>query len=56
MGYEIKRKSDHVIWDKEGHSVAIPHTKDVNRMLTRRLLKEIGYKEDVPEINYHPNK
>ena len=48
MGYALIRSGRHEIWGKPGHHIAIPHGsggKEINRMVARRTLKEIGNAE-----------
>ena len=52
MGFELTRVSKHRIWSNGTKNIAVPHDKKINRMIARRTLKEIGYKEPVPEVNY----
>lgn len=53
MGFLIMRNGSHKVWANGTKRVVIPSGRQINRMLARRLLKEIGYKESVPEINYN---
>lgn len=41
-GYTLKRVGKHQIFSNGIKHIAIPHTKEVNRMLTKRILKECG--------------
>lgn len=43
MGYQFVRMSKHVIYSNGIKTVAIPHQREINRMLSKRILKEIGY-------------
>jgi predicted RNA binding protein YcfA (HicA-like mRNA interferase family) len=42
-GFILVRKSKHVIYRNGMRTVAVPHQRMVNRMLSQRILKEIGY-------------
>jgi predicted RNA binding protein YcfA (HicA-like mRNA interferase family) len=43
QGYQLVRTSgSHGIYVKDGKHVSIPRGRDVNRMLARRLMKEMG--------------
>ena len=52
VGFVLVRSSDHIVYSNGQRNVAVPHQKEINRMMARRLLKEIGYKAAVPELNY----
>lgn len=52
LGYILGRCGSHRVWTKDGKQVAVPHGKQINRMLAKRLLKELAYPQNVPEINY----
>lgn len=52
MGFSLIRLSKHRIWGNGPKRVALPHDKQVNRMMARRVLKEIGYTERVEAIQY----
>lgn len=47
MGYALVRSGKHDVYAKPGHHVAIPHGngKEVNRMVARRILKEVGFED-----------
>lgn len=51
-GYILARVASHRVWSNGQKQVAVPHGKEINRMVARRLLKEISYQHSVPEINY----
>ena len=54
-GYVLIRSGRHEIWGKLGHHIAIPHGsggKEINKMVARRILKEINYLNRVKELNY----
>jgi hypothetical protein len=53
MGYSLVRLNKHRVWSNGKHSAPVPHDKEINRMVARRILKEIGYQQDVPEVNYY---
>jgi predicted RNA binding protein YcfA (HicA-like mRNA interferase family) len=40
-GYVLVRSSKHKIYSNGKNTVAIPHQKEVNKMMVRRILKEI---------------
>lgn len=40
-GYYIVRSSKHMIWSNGKVHVAVPRQKEINEMLSRRLLKQI---------------
>lgn len=40
-GYWVARYSKHVIWTNGIKTVAVPHQKEVNRMLCKRIIKEL---------------
>lgn len=52
FGFCLVRNSKHSIWSNGITQVAIPKGKVINRMVARRVLKEIGYKERVQELNF----
>lgn len=52
QGYELVRNSGHKIFSNGMSQIAVPHAKQINRLLARRLLKEISYATNVPELNY----
>lgn len=52
QGFVLTRNASHRIWSNGNQSVAVPHKKEINRMMAKRLLKEISYPKSVPEINY----
>lgn len=55
QGYELVRSGRHIIYGKAGHHIAIPHGsggKEINKMVARRILKEINYQGRVQELNY----
>jgi predicted RNA binding protein YcfA (HicA-like mRNA interferase family) len=55
MGYALIRTGKHEIWGRPGHHIAIPHGsngKEINKMVARRILKEIGFQGRVQELNY----
>lgn len=43
LGYILIRSSKHKVWSNGVKSIAIPHQREVNRMLSKRILKEIGH-------------
>lgn len=53
MGYLLARQGSHRVWSNGHKQVAVPHGKEINRMVAKRLLKEIAYPMSVPSINYH---
>lgn len=52
MGFVLVRSNGHSVWSNGKQRVAIPHGRIINRMVVRRLLKDIGYPEYVPEVQY----
>jgi predicted RNA binding protein YcfA (HicA-like mRNA interferase family) len=38
-GFQIIRYSKHIIWSNGKQSVAIPHQKEQNKILTKHILK-----------------
>lgn len=41
-GYQVLRSNGHTTWANSlGHTVAIPQSSEINKMMARRLLKEI---------------
>lgn len=52
MGYWLARSNGHNVWSNGTNRVAVPHGKNINRMVARRLLKEINYQGKVECINY----
>jgi predicted RNA binding protein YcfA (HicA-like mRNA interferase family) len=52
QGFILKRIASHRVWTNGTQHVAVPLGKQINRMIARRLLKEIGYKGVVPELNF----
>lgn len=41
-GYVVLRSNGHITWgNSAGHTVAVPHGKELNKMVARRLIKEI---------------
>lgn len=43
MGFVFYRHGKHEVWSNGTRHIAIPSSKEINRMVARRLLKEIGY-------------
>lgn len=56
MGFILARCGAHRVWSNGQRQVAVPHGKEINRMVAKRLLKEIAYPQSVPSINYHFKK
>lgn len=52
MGFQLVRSNDHKIWSNGQKNVAVPHQKEINKMIARRTLKELSYQGSVPQINY----
>lgn len=52
FGFVLSRTGDHRVWVKAGTHVPVPSGRDINRMVARRILKEIGYQGRVDELNY----
>lgn len=42
-GFAVIRNSKHRIWSNGLLNVAVPHQREVNRILSKHILKEIGY-------------
>ena len=40
-GFQLIRESSHRVWSNGQRHVAVPHGKEINKMVARRLLKEI---------------
>lgn len=51
-GFILVRNSKHRIWAKDQKRVAVPNHKVINKMIARRVLKEIGYLGRVEELNF----
>lgn len=51
-GFALVRNSKHRIFSNGLKSVAVPQGKVINRMVARRILKEINYQERVEELNF----
>lgn len=51
-GFVLVRNSKHRIWAKDEKRVAVPNHKLINKMIARRVLKEIGYIGRVSELNF----
>lgn len=51
MGFALVRNNGHSVWSNGKQRVAIPHGREMNRMIVRRLLKDIGYSVYIPEID-----
>lgn len=51
-GFVLVKSSKHKIWSNGTKTVAVPHDKQINRMIARRILKEIGYQQRVSELNF----
>lgn len=50
-GYQIVRSNGHITWGHpQGHTVAIPHGKELNKMVARRLIKEIAQSKNKPLV------
>ena len=44
-GYRRDRKSDHIIYEKEGcRSVQVPHKREVNEITAKSILRQAGLK------------
>lgn len=53
VGFKPDRQSgSHLVWISGERHVSVPQGRDLNKMLARRLLKEIGYIGVVPQIRY----
>lgn len=39
----LERSAKHKIWTNGTINVAIPHQREINRILAKHILKEIGY-------------
>lgn len=52
MGYQIIRLGGHRIWGNGQRHIAVPNGREINKMVARRLLKEINYSGRVQELNY----
>lgn len=51
-GFELVRSNGHSVWSDGANRVAVPHSKNINRMIARKILKQINYAGSVPELNY----
>lgn len=40
-GYWVSRYSKHVIWTNGSRTIAIPHQKEVNRMICKKILRDL---------------
>ena len=45
FGYVLTRVNKHLIYSNGTKSIPVPQGREVNRMMARRTLKELGYKE-----------
>lgn len=53
VGFVLGREGGHPVYVRGTEHVALPRGgNDLNRMVCRRILKEINYPHRVPEINY----
>lgn len=52
LGYNLVRSNKNKIFSNGISQIAVPHDKEINRMIARRLLKQIAYPSNVPELNY----
>lgn len=52
VGFTLVRLSAHRVWSNGPQRVAVPQGRTINRMIARRLLKEIAYQGRVDELNY----
>lgn len=52
FGFTLGRCGSHRIWVLGAYRIAVPHNRQINRMMAKRLLKEMQYPNHVPEINY----
>lgn len=54
LGFVLIRSNKHEIWSNGTHTIPIPHGDgtQINRMLARRILKDIDYQGRVQELNY----
>jgi predicted RNA binding protein YcfA (HicA-like mRNA interferase family) len=50
-GFVLSRITKHRIWARGTQRVAVPH-HEINRMVARRVLKEIGYSGRVEQLNF----
>ena len=56
-GFKETRVAKHRIFsNSEGQHVAVPHKRELNKMLCMGILKEINCPIDVPQINYYASK
>lgn len=51
VGFALDRINKHRIYARGTQRVAVPHDQ-VNRMVARRILKEIGYTGRVEQLNF----
>lgn len=51
-GYVLISNSKHRKWSNGVNAIVVPQGRIINRMIARRLLKEIGYAQRVPELNF----
>lgn len=51
-GFWLARSSGHNVWSNGVKHVAVPNQKVINKMVARRLLKQIGYSQRVDQLNY----
>jgi len=51
-GFVLVRVNGHRIWSNGQRHVAVTKDRTIHRGIARRILKEIGYSEKVPELNF----
>jgi predicted RNA binding protein YcfA (HicA-like mRNA interferase family) len=51
-GFALVRISGHRIWGNGTQQIAVPHSRMINRLVARRLLKSINYAGRVEALNY----
>lgn len=52
MGFSFIRHGRHEVWGNGQRHIAVPGGKEINKMVARRILKEINYNGRVQELNY----
>jgi len=55
VGFSLVRLggNGHRVWGDGARHISVPNGREINRMVARRLLKELNYSGRVQEINYH---
>ena len=52
FGFSLVSSGKHRKWSNGVNTVMIPHAREINRMIAKRILREIGYDKPVGQVRY----